>query len=329
MTGSMTERLERLLKEGVLTPEEFDALIESGRPADGKATQPMGRPSKFTQPQIDTCAATSVSLCVKPGAKVGSYCATLPFLEAQKFFRLSLSLSTPFKATPEFASCFERLFMGEYLALRGEAIVAGRNNFILTNYRLFLLIDDVTHHIPLWRLTHCQFRDDGWHISCESNEGETELNSHGEKSAAAFVEYIKFNAGFDTLSMEEKSLAEVTRAQLEAEGLRLPDVGFINSRTPSIPQGQPTQTPSAESAFSKWAGIIFLCALVATCGEICGSEKSSTSRVLQNGQIPGYRDCIKRLARTCPRCPLKICCDEVGGDNYKPGTFPTCEKYGH
>ena len=59
------------------------------------------------------------------------------------------------------------------------------------------------------------------------------------------------------------------------------------------------------------------------------SDSSSSPRVLQNGQIPGYRACIERLAATCPRCPIKMGCDEVGGDNYKPGTFPTCEKYAY
>lgn len=68
-----------------------------------------------------------------------------------------------------------------------------------------------------------------------------------------------------------------------------------------------------------------LCEQVAEAQEK-SAQRSGKSRTLQNGQIPGYRECIDRLTRTCPNCSLKKCCDEVGGDRYIPGTFPTCEK---
>jgi hypothetical protein len=55
-------------------------------------------------------------------------------------------------------------------------------------------------------------------------------------------------------------------------------------------------------------------------------EAKTNKKPLQNGQIPGYSECLKALMKECPRCPVKQCCDEVNGDRFRPGTFPMCEK---
>ena len=57
------------------------------------------------------------------------------------------------------------------------------------------------------------------------------------------------------------------------------------------------------------------------------STPKREKRLLQNGEIPGYGECVEDLARTCPRCLIKTCCDEVGGMySQGRGGFPNCNK---
>ncbi len=60
------------------------------------------------------------------------------------------------------------------------------------------------------------------------------------------------------------------------------------------------------------------------CGPAMQSE-SSNNAILQNGDIPGYAACVDKMAVTCPHCPIRMCCDQVGGTYFQRGAFPTCE----
>lgn len=54
------------------------------------------------------------------------------------------------------------------------------------------------------------------------------------------------------------------------------------------------------------------------------SSSSRSSKVRENGEIPGYSSCIEEIQYT--GATIKSCCDRVGGSYSKTGFFPTCKK---
>jgi hypothetical protein len=97
---------------------------------------------------------------------------------------------------------------------------------------------------------------------------------------------------------------------------------------------EPTTTAQPVRTYVIFAMLILSLAAVALFAHECKSGLSisttaieQSKSVRQNGEIPGYADCIRRLAASCPRCPIKQCCDEVGGRYRQEGSgFPICEK---
>ncbi len=57
-----------------------------------------------------------------------------------------------------------------------------------------------------------------------------------------------------------------------------------------------------------------------------GRKPAKKGKKLQNGEIPGYKDCIARMMKFNPKAKSTACCTEVGGTIVKGGTFPVCEK---
>ena len=53
---------------------------------------------------------------------------------------------------------------------------------------------------------------------------------------------------------------------------------------------------------------------------------SGSSKTLENGEIPGYSSCVKRMMSSNPSAKVKVCCDEVGGNWSQKGSFGTCRK---
>lgn len=53
---------------------------------------------------------------------------------------------------------------------------------------------------------------------------------------------------------------------------------------------------------------------------------SNSTTVLENGEIPGYRQCLEEMMQSNPSAEIKVCCDRVGGDWGKGVMFGTCRK---
>lgn len=80
-----------------------------------------------------------------------------------------------------------------------------------------------------------------------------------------------------------------------------------------------------------WPSILFYLFIIGAlmqafdCNGSSSSSSSTSARTLQNGQIPGFTECLKAPIM------FQACCAKVGGGFYPKGTsgkgsFPTCQK---
>jgi len=216
--------------------------------------------------------------------------------------------------------------------LRGEAFIFFWAGHLLTNYRLQITIDGVMSNIPLYLVSHCGQEPDGgpFVLRYDAESGSKELRFVG-----TFIKPQLVNAVLDAKLFQE--LDHVQRFLLESSlyGIvtRRQDLAFprIESPAPTHETPQYAQLSQSGAAKKSLRGVLIVAAIILLLGLIGAmfgdGQGASGGRLLQNGEIPGYSSCIEELATSCPRCPIKMCCVRVGGDNYKPGVFPTCEKY--
>jgi hypothetical protein len=72
--------------------------------------------------------------------------------------------------------------------------------------------------------------------------------------------------------------------------------------------------------------LLFLIFVAPLIPKINFSSSSSSSKTLENGQIPGYRSCIEEMMTNNPNAKQRTCCDRLGGSWSQKGSFGTCRK---